>query len=373
MSFEWLEEKMAQVKDEDVEIHVPTGGDFIRGFAGEWVQAMMWKLYTDITVDLKELEIPYDLKIPTRSGGGVFWYWKQRAGNYEHAVEACQAIDWRAPNNVWRWEMPTTTMINYQGDEDVVEKFGPEISVDVEVTGLLSTRRTELHLLFLPSLVQELGLLAGILDERIFNYDSLIVNPEEVSPEYCVRMVGEVDGKDTKYTDGELWQARTEIWAAMGEPNPKAFTVGLDPKTDTTSKNMIVPLSLMKKPGVALWARISRVAAPRMPNEKEKAREKNPFPFGMNVVSQIWMTKEDALEDVGVESEAGGHPDLPSQWGDSVSVGDFRKWVVKYIQDNYDGQSKEQVIVAVKADKTLDATLSLTAEELVPWIEYVWE
>ena len=258
----------------------------------------------------------------------------------------------------------------YGGDEDVVEKFGAQISFDVDITGLLSTRRTEFHLLFLPSLVQSLAVLGGFIEEPVYNYDNLIFDAESVTPEYCVRMVGEIEGKDTKYEDGELWQARTEIWAALGEENPKAWTADKDPKTDTSSAKMAVPLALFSKPGIAMWLRSSRIAWPRMPNDKEKANDQ--FPFGMNVISQIWATKEDAMKDLDVDSEAGGHPDIPAEWA-GTPVGDFRAWCVKYIKDNYDGDSKAKVIAAIKKNKALESSLALTADELVPWIEYVWE
>ena len=68
MSFDWLLKKMAEVDDENVEVRLPSGGDFVRGFAGEFVQKAMYKLYTTNDIDLKELGIPFDSKIPTRSG-----------------------------------------------------------------------------------------------------------------------------------------------------------------------------------------------------------------------------------------------------------------------------------------------------------------
>jgi hypothetical protein len=370
MSLEWLEKQMAAVNDDEVEVRLPSGGDFVRGFAGQFTQNAMYKLYTTADVDLKELGIKYDVKIPTRNEAGIFWYWFQRPGAHDNALAACKAIDWRAPNNVWRWEMMTSTMLNYSGEEDVTEKFGEVIALDVDVTGLLSTRRTELHLLFLPSLVQALGVAGGIIPEIIYNYDNLIFDPESVNPEYCQRMVGEIEGKDTKYEEGELWQARTEIWAAFGEENPKAWTANKDPKTDTSSAKLSVPLALISKPGISLWSRVTRIAAPRMPSDKEK--EKDQFPFGMNVVSEIWPDKETAMKALEVDSEAGGHPEIPGEWA-GTPVGDFRAWVVKYIADNYEGVEKDKVIAAVKKNKALESSLALTADELVPWIEYVWE
>ncbi len=370
MSFDWLLKKMAEVDDEEVEVRLPSGGDFVRGFAGEWSQNAMYKLYTTIDIDLKELGIKFDYRMVTRNEKGIFWYWKQVPGAHENAMAACKAIEWRAPNNVWRWEMPTSTMLNYSGDEDVSEKFGETISVDIDITGLLSTRRTEFHLLWLPSLVQALGVAAGVLDETIYNYDNLVFDAESVSPEYCTRMVGEIEGKDTKYEEGELWDARTQIWAAMDESNPKAWTADKDPKTDTSSDKLTVPLALIAKPGVALWSRITRVACPRMPNEKEKAQDQ--FPFGMNVVSEIWADKDAAMKTLDVDSEAGGHPDIPAEWA-GTPVGDFRIWVVKYIKDNYDGEEYDAVVNGIESNKALESSLALTAEELVPWIEYVWE
>jgi len=370
MSYDWLSKKMADADVKDADVHIPTGGDFVRGYAGEWTQRAMWKLYTTSDIDMKELGIPYDAKIPTRSGGGFFWYWRQAGGGYDNAIAACKAVDWRSPNNVWRWEMPSSTMLNWSGSEDIADTFGDNISVDVSIVGLMSTKRAEFHLLFLPSLVQSLALVSGILDEQIYNYDNLIFDAESVTTEYCRRMVGEAEGKDTKYEDGELWDIRTQIWLAMGEENPKTYTVGKDPKTDTASDKLAMPLSLLKTPGIGFWARMSRVAALSMPSDRDKENDR--YPFGMNVMSQVWMTKEDAMKDLDVDSEVGGHPDLPEEWL-GTPIGDFRAWVVKYIADNYDGDSKEAVVKAVKKNKALESSLSIKPEELVPWIEYVWK
>ena len=375
MSLDWLVKKMEEADVEDVEIDIPTGGDFVRGFAGEWTQNVMYRLYTGSEIDFKEMGIKYDHKIFTKSETGIWWYWYQRSGALEQATAAAAVLNEisgdkrNRPNSIWRWEMPTSTMLNYQGDVPVAERFGEAITNDISITGLRSTARTQYHLLFLPSFVQALGLAGGIISEQVYNYDNLIYDPEQVTPEYCSRMVGEIEAKDTKWETGELWNARSEIWAAFGEDNPKAYTFDMNPKSDTNSEELAIPLRVIKTPGIAIWGRIGRIAAPRMPNDKEK--ENNQFPFGMEVFSQVWGGKQEAINSLGVDDDS-DHPAMPAEWS-GTAVGDFRAWCIKYVGDNYEGKTQKQVVAAIKKDKGLEGSLALTAGELVPWIEYVMD
>jgi hypothetical protein len=387
--FDWLEKQLAESEAPVAEIDVPSG-DFMRGFVGEYEASMAYKLYTTIDLDLDNegVAIPYDFKKVTKSGNGVFWYWLQANNAKERATEAAKLADKKTANRVWRWQMPISTLLNYSGD-DAAEKFGPMIDVDTEVHGLGSQRRTEFQLLFLPSFVQSMALLGGALSDPIFAYDQLQSDAKLVTQEYVDRMVGPTKngGGDVEFETGELWAARTALWKALGEDEPKLWTAPIrtrvldkdgvwtgtweerpfDPKTDVTSplmKRVLQPVFALK---VKMWARVARIANPRMPTQKEINAEQ--LPFGFNVVGKMWRSKEEAVAELGSSHEE--FPEMPVGWA-GTPPRDFNEWIRKYIDDNYEGKPLPLILQGLKKEaKTLANQYAVTYDEIQPWVEFV--
>lgn len=368
MSFDWLKKQMEGAGEGEEKVNLPGDGDFQRGIAGLWKQAPMFRMYFENGLDPKEFGISFTSKIPTRSGGGAFFYWNHTAEMTKFATEAAKLKEWKSAPRVWRWETPSANILNWSGDEDPITTFGETFAIDIDLVGLGSKRRTALHLLFLPSLVQSIAIASGAFDNEIYAYENLATRGEDVTEEYCTRLVGPAEGQDVDYEAGELWQARTEIWAALGETNPKAWTTGQGGSTDTTSEKLALPLAILSTPKISIASMISRVATPRMPTPHEAANTDNPYPFPMNIVTKSWTSKEEAVKELGGDSDM---PPVPAEWASSSTPVQFRAWVVKWLSDNYADKTKAQVLNSVR-QKDL-SEIAMSSEELIPWVSLVMD
>ena len=365
MPLDWLEEQLEANKNPEAVLDIPKGGEFVRGLAGTWDQYMAYKLYTDGSIDLKEHEIEYDLRVPTRSGGS-FWYWKQVAGREKSAMEAAKLIEWKSPNRCWRWQIPTASIVGWSGEKSPEEVFGTDlIGYDIEVASLGYSKRTEFHLLFLPSLVQAFAVKGELMDQ-VFNYSNLVSDYAEVTGGYLDRIVGPMAEKERSWRMGQLWQAREAIWLALGEENPEMYTWNVASDTDTVSKKLGSILRIMTTPNMQFHARLDRVAAQRDKTEKEKGGDNNPFP--MVVFCDVWRNREEMIAEIGTSGEDAEFPPVPEQWA-SMAPKAFLEWVNEFISTELGDGPVPVLLKKLKKIDDIEETLALTAEELVPWIE----
>lgn len=346
----------------------PEGGDFTSSFVGQWKVFPVWKAWVEADYDsLKESDVPIDAMQKLNNGTFVYW----RASNEAQAKESCKALGLKfGPRTTLRWEMPTTTMIGFNG-EDAGATFGDTVSVDVSVSSMRSPSKHEYQLIFLPSLVQELGLALGYLKERIYDYEAMIASVEQVNLEYEHRMIG--NGKS--FEESELWQARVKIWAALGEDDPRNFTRNQGGQYDVESDKMqkILRLTVGEidektgdlKEAKPIWARLTRVANPKVPEADKKA-------FSVNVVGRIWKTREMALAEVAPDSN-GDHPPMPAGW-ESASPSDLVGIIKDYVAEHYAGKPKAIVLKGIKKNEAaLTEEYSLTADDIEAWWDYVFK
>lgn len=350
-------------KDEELEVEpeikVPEGGNFTNGFAGQWTIAPMWKYWVGEEVDLDEVGVMPDAKQKLNNGTNVYW----RPENHESAVAAGKAIGQKfGPRAVLRWEMPTSTMLNF-GGANVNETFGDTIAFDVNMTSMFGDSRHEYQFMFLPSLVQEMAITSGLLKERVYEYDGMMTDNEQVNPEYTKRMIGE----DKNFEESELWQARVKIWQALGENDAKKYTVNQKGKTDTESKMLGGCISVTVRRQTTFWARVARVANPKEPKEGKQA-------YGVWTVARIWPTKDAATAELGtkeeVEATAGEYPEMPEGW-EGASPKDFTDWIKTQFAKDLSKPRPALEATIRKSGKKLEEEFACTADDVIRFLDYL--
>lgn len=338
-------------------IKVPEGGNFQTGFAGYWTIAPMWKFWVEETVDLDEMGIEPDHKQKLNNGTNIYW----RPENHDAATAAGKALGLKfGPRAILRWEMQTTSMLNF-GGSDVQETFGDTIAFDVNMTSLFGDTRHEYQMLFLPSLVQEMAITSGLLAERIYEYDGLTTDADLVNEDYQTRMIG---GKE--FEGSELWQIRVKIWQALGENDAKKYTVNQKGKTDTDSKLLGGCISLTIRRQTPLWARVTRVANPKLPKEGKQS-------YGVYTVNRIWPTREAAVAELGEKASdenVAEYPDLPDGW-EGASAVDWIEWIKTQFAKDLSKPRPALEAAIKKQNGKLISDFACSAEDVIRWLDYL--
>lgn len=350
-------------------IRLPEGGG-VYGLAGQWSCSVVFRFYSD--QKLEDYEQTYDGKRATDNG--AFYYFR----SYEQAERAGKVVGEKyPPNTVWRWEIPTANIVNLM-DEETRSKFGDVMTQEASVVTLMSKKqRHELHMLLLPSAVQSLAMVAGWIDHQIFDYESLRVDPEMVDDDYQARVIGT---GESGYERSELWQARAKIWAALGEDNPKLYTVNQG-KNDTQCERLRWCLNIIYQP-TQVWARLVSVPDPRV-DAMTKTEKRLQIP----IVAQMWRDKASMMKDLDLEdkvrvdintgqavstngtssngaSSNGLH--VPTAWAGYTD--DWKNYVREVIKP-FTGKPQPVIIAELrKMDKTLQENYSATAEEFIAWL-----
>lgn len=354
--FGWLWQDDAEL--EEPVIKVPEGGNFPSGFAGQWTIAPMWKFWVDETVDLDELGVVPDAKQKLNNGTNVYW----RPEHNAEATASGKAMGQKfGPRAVLRWEMPTTTMIGFNG-ESAQETFGDTIAFDVNMTSLFGDTRHEYQMLFLPSLVQEMAITSGLLKERVYEYDGMLMDADLVNEAYQEKMIG---GKE--FEQSELWQARLKIWQALGENDAKKYTVNQKGKTDTDSKMLGGCISVTVRKQTTLWARVARVANPKLPKEGKTS-------YGIYTVARIWPTKDAALAEMGVDEsksdDGKDYPPMPEGW-EGASPADWIEWIKAQFASDLSKPRPALEASIKKQRKALVESFACSPEDVIAWLDYL--
>lgn len=351
-------------KDADpigVSARLPEGGSGVSGFAGQWTCQLVYRFYT--AEKLEDYNITPDAKRVTTNGAFCYFH------DYEVAAAAAKKLHQEyPPNTVWRWEIPTINIVNLTNDE-VRAKFSDVMTQEVTVSTLMSKKnRHELHMVTLPSAVQAMALVAGFIDAPVFNYESLNIDPDHIDDAYQTMMIGQ----GTDYEKSTLWQARTELWKALGEINPKAYTLNQG-KFDATAGYLRLCLGLIYRK-TEIHARLVSVPDPRADAVTNAGKH-----LQLPVVAQVWKDRAALMADLDLEDAApavsnGNHANgneltIPGDWQNYPA--DWKN-LVKEILAPYAGKPKPIIQKELEGQNaTLQSTYGATAADFLAWAEHV--
>lgn len=139
-----------------------------------------------------------------------------------------------------------------------------------------SKYRHEFHMIALPAMVAAVARLDG-MDVPEYDLSELMVRDITVTADMSRRLIGGMIDDKGKFStpyweESELWAKRAALWKALGEDDPKKYTVGaLKPNSteeapsNTASKKLQDLLSVYINPwDEAIWARFVMVTDPRI-------------------------------------------------------------------------------------------------------------
>lgn len=352
-------------------IKLPESGG-IQGMAGLWSCSVIYRIWHDQTIVKEDLETANGAYLGNKSfPTGAFYYFKTYdAGNAIAKLVGKQF----GPNTVWRWEIPTANIVNI--DDEMRAKFGEVLTYEVNVTSLLSKKnRHELHMVTLPSAIQAVALLGGFIKQIIFDYETLRIDPKSIDYNFQMDTIG----NDAIYEDTVLWRARKDIWAALGENDPKKYTVAQGGKFDTLSATLGRCLNIVYRP-TTVWARIVNVPDPRMEatsnNTDDEGNKKH---LSLPVIAQMWKDKAACLADLDITpkatataSTANGQTNgltIPSMWADYPT--DW-KTTVREILSAYAGKPKPVIQKELESRQTeLLTNYGASPTDFLAWAEHV--
>ncbi len=353
------------------EVKLPESGG-IQGFAGEWNCQIVYRFWHDMDIVDSDMETAgvngaYIGKNSFTSG--AFYYFK----TYDSANALGKLLNKQyGPNTIWRWEIPTTGIINI--DDEMRAKFNETMSYEVSVSSLMSKKnRHELHMIALPSAIQSLALMAGMMKDPVFDYETLRVDQEIMDEAYQEETIG-----GATYEHAKLWEARTAIWAALGESDPKKYTVAQGGKFDTLSTTLAQCLNIIYRP-TKIWARLTNVPDPRIDALSNKEDDHgNRKRLTIPVVAQMWRSKEDCLADLDIAPSHGTNattsngtsgPKIPAMWADFPN--DWKD-NVREIMNAYTGKPKVVIQKALEGrSEELSTNYGATPEDYLAWADLV--
>lgn len=339
------------------------------GFIGALTAARLFKFWSSEDLELYDEKLKVGVDYYRRGSAGSWWYYFH---NQEQAKASADLLKAFAPNQVWRFEMPTASVLNFQS-EKALEAWGTAVSGDARVATLGSKYRHEYHLLALPAMVDALARRAGFIKEPIYHVTELLAGmpDEEFTDQFHWRMLGHPDAttKDDELLDlaltqnpndpasiieqvlagdlvvegkkvllhyhfSELWQRRARLWAALGEPNVSAYlpvdtaTTADGKKYETTSKNLSLCLGASTRQWVTpVWARLYLVPDPAVgatyKSKTTGATRRNTLP----VVGELFADEAAARAAVGDEATAtsatssavaSNIPPVPEAWKEAA-------------------------------------------------------
>jgi hypothetical protein len=279
------------------------------------------------------------------------------------------------PNTTWRWEIPTSEILNI--DDERRAKFGDVLTYEVNVTSMMAKKnRHELHMIALPSAVQSIALLGGFIKQPVFDYETLRVDPKIIDYNYQMETIG----NDAIYEDTVLWRARKDLWAALGESDPKKYTVAQGSKKfDTLSIVLGRCLNIIYRP-TTLVARLVNVPDPRVDAVgKKEDEEGNKKHLSLPVIAQAWKSKDECMAELDITPKAAtpvngadGHVNgltIPAMW--AGYPGDWKN-TVREILSAYAGKPKPMIQKALEGRQDeLLTNYGASPADFLAWSEHV--
>ena len=353
------------------QVQLPVG--ITAGFTALWNAAVRWKFMTEDD----PREFPDDIPTPDsfRALGSWFHcYYKDSAT----ALKASQALNQQfPPSQFWYFEAPLDTVML---PEEVLANFqGPSLSMECQVKTLRSGKyRHEFHLIALPAAVAAYAEMSGYINDE-FDVSELTDRELVVSDEFAAKMIGgeyfdvDLDVNVTiPYTESILWNRRTQLWAALGESDPRAYNQIGAARFATTSEQLSECLGIASVNWTnPVWARVAMVQDPRM-----DAVSGSDNRLTRPALLHIYEDEAEAREDAG-QSEGGTSttapstdpkPPLPEQWR-----GMEDDWVATL--QSFKATLGPMPLPVARARLTqmedLEATIAATADEALAWWGYV--
>jgi hypothetical protein len=354
-------------------IKLPESGG-IQGFAGQWSCSVTFRFWHDQPIVKEDLDQANGAYLGNKSfPTGAFYYFK----NYDAANKIGKLVGRQfGPNTVWRWEIPTSNILNI--DDEMRSRFGDLMTYEVNVASLMAKKnRHELHMITLPSAVQAMAMLAGYIKTPIFDYESLRIDPKTVDYDYQMETVG----NDAIYEDTVLWRARKDLWAVLGETDPKKYTVAQGGKFDTLSTVLASCLNIIYRP-TNIYARLINVPDPRADatsnNTDDEGNKKH---LTLPVVAQVWRDRTSCMSDLDIIEKAtasnpNGHTNgkstgltIPAMWADYP--GDWKN-TVKEILNAYSGKPKPVIQKALEGrQEELLTNYGASAADFLAWADHI--
>lgn len=366
LSFLWNETTPVEA------VKLPEGNTGIQGMAGPWSCLICFRFWHDQPIVKEDLTAANGSYLGNKSfPSGAFYYFK----TYDAANAISQLIGKQyGPNTVWRWEIPTAEIVNI--DDTMRAKFGEVLTYEVDVVSLLSKKnRHALHMVTLPSAVQAVAMLAGLIKQPIFDYETLRVDPKIIDNNYQMETIG----NDAIYEDTVLWRARKDIWAALGENEPKKYTVAQGGKFDTLSVTLGRCLNIVYRP-TTVWARLVNVPDPRQDATSNNLDDDgNKKHLTLPVVAQMWKDKAACLADLDITPKAAtpvngadGHINgltIPAMWAGYPA--DWKN-TVREILSAYAGKPKPMIQKALEGRQDeLLTNYGASPADFLAWSEHV--
>jgi len=260
--YDAMVDRMLAGDKDDTPPPMPTGGTFgPTPLIGPANAALRWTLGT--YDDLEQYELPdgYSVSRTFASGWRNFYFPSPNDAETARALTGNGYV-----NQVWRIEMDAAQVLNASSD-DFAAKWGGVVSGDVRVSSLgMYKNRYAYHQMALPSFVQAMAIAAGYVTEPIFHVSELLEAEYKFTQENQETMIG-TTVKGGEYTDSLTWKRRSELWAALGEDNPEAYTVidsGTEYDTVSAKLNKLLGLIRVKPWAQSLWCMMYLCPDPRV-------------------------------------------------------------------------------------------------------------
>lgn len=330
------------------------------GFIGPVTAAVRWMFWSEVDLSREDNVGAY-----TRRGKEGSWFYYFSDPKAAAAAARVAGKEYGA-NQVWRFEMPTSDVLNMFSTTSGENPWGSAVGGDVRITTLRSDRyRHEFHMLALPAFVQALAHRSGILEDRLFHLDELLVPDLVVDDDFQKAMVG----REREYADSLLWQRRAALWKALGEGNPAAYNpIGSGTKYDTTSEKLSRCLQGVVVPWKSpLWGRLFLVPDPRVDAVYGTEGKRLSVPCLLEIYKDEGAARSIAEKGREADSNAQNastEPALPEQW-----KGYRGSWIVELRkrQRAVDGKLPSLPGLAVMASE-----LSCEPEDIRAWWDIAW-
>lgn len=251
------------------QVEIPMEGEGFPsfGFIGPIKSRMLWNFYSTFDLSAPEYrdDIPPYFHREQTGNGYQYFYLEREPGDLAAQVDP----DAYRPRRVWYFQMPVREVINV----DTSNFQSSHIARSCQVTTLQSKYRHELHMITLPAIVAAIAKDNGY-DVPEYDLSELLVRNAVITDTMTQELIGTPPGYQD-YEESTLWKRRAELWAALGEPDPKKYLVGATKKTKddgeipheqaTQAEKLMACLRIfhIEWPEAPLWGRLQMVADPR--------------------------------------------------------------------------------------------------------------
>jgi hypothetical protein len=345
-------------EDEAVDPELLEFEGFTSGFIAPWKASVLYTLGNE--QDYEVAELGYEFK---RKAGS--WGWFYYFGKHEVAIAAKEVMGNEFPPNAeWCFRCVTADVLNFASDETRA-KFGDDLFYSGRAIGIGSRKYgPELHQVMLPAAVATIATASGI-ENPGFDLSLLHDLNGDSSEDECQRLVGGGDVKldaDDPEERPILWQQRVELWAALGEPNPKKSQMIGGGKLATESETLSRCLGIFYHSWKSSpWARVVPV-----PNPRYDAVSGTGNRLSLPALVDLYPSQDAAQEAAGTAGgtspTATGEPVIPDMWKELP--GEFRAEIRKIKES---GKPLPIAFREVGGEKLFGCTLA----ELTAWLDHV--